>query len=84
MLRSMTVALILLALAGCGVRGFKKDGATQQDFDRDLSQCYVSIPVKNCYAIPVVACQRDPLRNACMADKGWRITREDGKFRASW
>lgn len=70
-----------MSLAGCGVRGFKKDGATQQDFTQDLRQClYDSNRSYNtCYPGTGI-CDRDKARNACMAARGWRISREEGRF----
>lgn len=76
--------LVCLNLAACGVRGFKRDGATHEDFAQDMRECLYESrhPEVPCYHDPFIGCKRDEVRNQCMVRKGWRITREDGSFMA--
>jgi hypothetical protein len=77
----LLILLAMLSLAACGVRGFKKDGASHEAFMTDYRQCmYEANTAPNrCYP-GTGFCGRDEYRNACMERKGWRITREDGNF----
>lgn len=81
MLRCLTIVLIATVLAGCGARGFKKDGASHDDFMTDLRRCLYEAKTgpNRCYP-GTGFCGEDEYRNACMERSGWRITREDGRF----
>ena len=82
-LRLLVLLLAAACLSACGARGFKRDGATRDDFMRDLRQCLyeAKIPANRCYPGSGF-CGRDEYRNVCMERKGWRISREDGRFMA--
>ncbi|MDR3419147.1 MAG: hypothetical protein P4L83_23470 [Nevskia sp.] len=82
MIRSLLCALVVVALTGCGARGFKKEGAGQEDFDRDLRQCEYQVNVSTKTCIPGVYCDVNSARNFCMEQKGWTITRESGRYMA--
>jgi hypothetical protein len=79
--RCLAAALIAVAVSGCGARGFKKDGASHDDFMTDYRQCmYEANTAPNrCYP-GTGFCGRDEYRNACMERKGWSITRDQGNY----
>lgn len=78
--------LFVLAVltAGCSHRGFMKDGATQQEFYRDLQTCNRETAPSWKYCSGSACMHQDReikgQRNLCMQVKGWRITREKGRF----
>lgn len=79
-----TLLLAVVALSGCGVRGFYRDGATYQDFYRDLRECEAEVSPQWSVCTGM-ACQQmsDELRNRrnqCMMARNWVIRREEPKF----
>jgi hypothetical protein len=79
--RMAAILLLALSMAGCGVRGFKKDGATQEDFDQDIRTCeFESNRGYNGCIRGTGSCGSKKARNTCMVLKGWELTRDPGKF----
>ncbi len=65
------IFLSCLLLSGC-FRGFVKDGATYQDFYKDLRECELEIaPYKSTIR---------KQRNQCMLNREWHLTREGDRF----
>ena len=73
MKRIAVLALLLCSCALPGTGDWKKDGASQAEFDRDRGRCQaqaVSIP----NAPPA---QVDNAINACMHERGWHHASEE-------
>lgn len=84
MLSGMRHLLILsaaISAAACGHHGFKKEGATRDDFMQDLRQCtYEASRTQAWCNSSDGICVNDNDRAACMERKGWRITLESDRF----
>lgn len=69
---------------GSGHRGFMRDGATEQEFYSELQECtqQVTPQLKLCAGSGCVLQNIEirNQRNLCMQAKGWRITKEEGRF----
>jgi hypothetical protein len=79
------IAGMLLALSGCATRGFAKEGATVQDFYKDLQGCDAETKKSGswCWGNECDrqrSAQKDR-RNLCMKSRGWDITRDENAFR---
>jgi hypothetical protein len=81
-LRNLIVMLAAILLAACGARGFKKEGASHDEFMTDLRQCLyeAKVPANGCFYPGAAFCKQDTYRNACMERKGWSITRDEGRY----
>lgn len=71
------ILMVGFILSGCGRSGFVRDGATAQDFYEDLYRCERE---RGVCGTPICAQQQNRTRNLCMMSRGWRITKDDGRF----
>lgn len=79
------IAGLLLVLTGCATRGFARNGATVQDFYKDMQECDAENKKGGswCWGNECDR-QRSAMkdrRNLCMQARGWTITRDENAFR---
>ena len=82
----IVIAGLLLVLTGCLTRGFVREGATEQDFYKELQQCSneTKEPDSSCDTAGCAQWHHQgnkDRRNLCMKVRGWRMSRDLDAFR---
>lgn len=84
-IKGVLLILPFFILLGCATRGFVREGATYQDFYRDLKECEAENTPEwsfcTGFACDQQRIQLSKRRNQCMMARRWQLSREDEAFR---